>query len=106
MQGVKAYTLDSDEFNRLKDIEERYAELTKLMDANDQVWISVTSIAKAYGMTRQDVANRPWMLPKFGIMDSPEKQGKGRKRFWRYEEYLDWVAIPEKERIAMYKKQR
>jgi hypothetical protein len=58
-------------------------------------------IGNTFGMTRQEVINKPWVMPDFGHRDNPAQ--KGKKRFWHYGEYLDWVAIPIDERMKMYR---
>jgi len=45
--------------------------------------------------------NHPWHMPNFGKSENPTE--KCKKRFWHYGEYLDWIAIPEYERIKLYR---
>lgn len=101
MRVIQAYTVDADEFDRLTAIDKKYTELSKLLDVRGPRFVTVTMIADVNGMSRQEVLNRPWMLPNFGHVE--KKTNKREKRFWRYDEYLDWVAIPEYERIAIYR---
>lgn len=101
MKNILAYIIFADEYERLMTLSENYKNLVNLLEANDPQFVTAAMIANAEGLKKYDVFNRPWLLPNFGKCDSLEK-GR-RKRFWRYDEYLDWVAIPEEERRKQYK---
>jgi len=75
--------------------------LINLIEKNNSVFITVTMIANSLGLSRQDVMNHPWHMPNFGKSENPTE--KCKKRFWHYGEYLDWIAIPEYERIKLYR---
>jgi len=102
MPTILSYTIDGREFERLQEVDRKFKDLTRLIEANNPKFITVAMIANAHGITRQDAINRPWMLPNFGKTDDPSGGGR-KKRFWRFDEYLDWVGIPETERIRMYR---
>jgi hypothetical protein len=101
MSKILAYTVSSEEMERLKEVDLKYAALRCLIERNNPAFITVSMIANSLGMSRQAVTNQPWHLPNFGKVDSKLKTN--RKRFWHFEEYLDWVAIPEYERRMMYR---
>lgn len=101
MGKIKGYMIDSEEFERLTDVDLKYAALTNLIEKNNPVFVTASMIANSLGLSRQDVLNRPWLLPNFGKVEAVEE--KRRKRFWHFGEYLDWVAIPEYERIQLYR---
>jgi hypothetical protein len=101
MAKILSYSIIADEYERLMELERRYNALVKLIEANDPKFVTVSMISNAHGISRNDAFNRPWMLPNLGE-DGSEHEGR-KKRFWRYDEYLDWFAIPEIERIAMYR---
>ncbi|ADY13663.1 hypothetical protein [Sphaerochaeta globosa] len=102
MNKILSYQIASEEFDRLVEAERKYNGLIKLINANDSRFVTVLMIANAHGISRQEAINRPWMLPNFGITDF-QTEGKRKKRFWRYDEYLDWIAIPEHERITEFR---
>ena len=102
MSGINGYSISAEYYEELIETERKYNELIKLINANNPKFITVLMIANAHGISRQDAINRPWMLPNFGLTDYKAEE-KRKKRFWRYDEYLDWVAIPENERIAEYR---
>ena len=102
MSKILSYTIDAKDYERLVESDRKFEELSRLINANDPRFITVTMIANAYGISRQDAINRPWMLPNFGKTDNPS-DGVRKKRFWRFDEYLDWVAIPEHERIKQFR---
>ncbi|MPN49218.1 hypothetical protein SDC9_196833 [bioreactor metagenome] len=101
MQNVLSVTIDAKEYDRLCEVDRKFSDLSKLINANDPKFVTVLMIANAHGISRQDALNRPWLLPNFGKVDNSSESR--RKRFWRFDEYLDWVAIPEFERIREYK---
>lgn len=101
MENILSYTIDAKEYERLREVDRKFTDLTKLINANDPKFVTVLMIANAHGISRQDALNRPWLLPNFGKVDNSSESR--RKRFWRFDEYLDWVAIPEFERIREYK---
>lgn len=101
MGKIQAYTISSEEFDRLTEVDTKYAALINLIERNNPVFITVLMIANSLGLSRQDVMNRPWHMPNFGKAESPSE--KRKKRFWHYGEYLDWIAIPEYERIKLYR---
>lgn len=101
MAKIQAYTISSEDFDRLTEIEIKYTALRNLIERNNPVFVTVTMIAKSLGLNRQDAINRPWLLPNFGKTEANEE--KRKKRFWHFEEYLDWVAIPEYDRIKLYR---
>ena len=100
MRKVESYLIVAEEYERLVEIEKKLDVLKTLIEKNDPVFITVAMIANAEGLKRQDVLNRPWLMPNFGRVTNM-KEGK-RKRYWHFEDYLDWVSIPEQERIKMY----
>nr|WP_321298378.1 hypothetical protein [uncultured Sphaerochaeta sp.] len=102
MSTILSYTIDAKEFDRLREVDRKFSDLTKLIYANDPKFVTVAMIANANEISRQDALNRPWLLPNFGKVDETSDV-KRRKRFWRFDEYLDWVGIPEMERIREYK---
>lgn len=102
MGNILSYTIDAKEYERLREVDRKFTDLTKLINANDPKFVTVLMIANAHGISRQDALNRPWMLPNFGKVEGSSDEGR-RKRFWRFDEYLDWVAIPELERIREYR---
>ncbi len=102
MSKILSYTVDAKEYERLIAVDRKFTELTNIINANDPKFITVAMIANAHGINRQDAINRPWMLPNFGKFDGPTNGGR-KKRFWRFDEYLDWVEIPETDRIRMYR---
>jgi hypothetical protein len=101
MAKIQAYTISAEDFDRLTEIETKYAALKSLIEKNNPVFVTVSMIAKSVGLNRQDVINRPWLMPNFGKTDTTEE--KRKKRFWHFEEYLDWVAISEYDRIRLYR---
>jgi hypothetical protein len=101
MGKIDGYIIPKVEYDRFKEIEVKYKELTNLLEFNDPVFVTVNMIGNTLGLTRTDVANRPWLMPNFGYQNNPPC--KGKKRFWHYGEYLDWVAIPIDERMKMYR---
>lgn len=100
MRKIESYLIVAEEYERLLELEKKFDGLKKLIEKNNPVFITVAMIANAEGVNRYDVFNRPWMMPNFGRVTNM-KEGR-RKRFWHFEEYLDWIAIPEQERIKMY----
>ncbi|MBN2877998.1 MAG: hypothetical protein JXL85_10160 [Bacilli bacterium] len=101
MVGIKAYTVDAEEYERLTEMQSRYLELCRFLDVNNPGFVTVAAIGKVNGMSRQEVINKPWMMPNFGRVTDPKLFGK--KRYWTYDEYLDWVIIPEDVRIKRYR---
>lgn len=100
MRKIESYLIAAEEYERLVEIDKKFVILKNLIEKNNPVFVTVTMIANAKGMGRQDVLNRPWLMPNFGRI---EHVSEGRKkRFWHYEEYLDWTSIPEHERKGMY----
>lgn len=101
MAKIQAYTISAEDFDRLTEIETKYVALKNLIEKNNPVFVTVAMIAKSLGLNRQDAINRPWLLPNFGKIELVEE--KRKKRFWHFEEYLDWVVIPEYDRIKLYR---
>lgn len=97
MGKIQAYTISAEEFDRLTEVDAKYAALTNLIEKNNPVFITVSMIANSYGLSRQEVANRPWLLPNFGRCEGLNENRK--KRFWHFEKYLDWVAIVDQQII-------
>ncbi|MCK9547163.1 MAG: hypothetical protein M0Q37_01485 [Sphaerochaeta sp.] len=102
MGKIQAYTISAEEFHRLTEVDAKYTALTNLIEKNNPVFVTVSMIANSFGLSRQEVTSRPWLMPNFGRCERTDENRK--KRFWHFEEYLDWVAIPEYERIMMYRK--
>lgn len=101
MRKIISYSIIAEEYERLLEIDRKFNELKNLIDKNNPAFITVSMIARAQGITRQDVMNRPWLMPNFGYIETPSEHKK--KRFWRYDEYLDWIGIPEYERVQQYR---
>ena len=101
MARILSYSIVAEEYERLIDIDRKYKALANLIESNDPKFVTVSLIAKANKVNRYDVFNKPWLMPNFGE-DGSEHEGR-KKRFWRYDEYLEWIAIPEMERISMYR---
>ncbi len=101
MRKIVSYSIIAEEYERLLEIDRKFNELKTLIEKNNPAFITVSMIANAQGISRQDVLNRPWLMPNFGHIDTATEQKK--KRFWRYDEYLDWVGIPEYERVQQYR---
>jgi hypothetical protein len=99
--NILSYQIRAEEYRRLEENDKRFNELTKLIEATNPQFVSVSAIGKVNGMTRQEVINKPWMMPNFGKVTDPKLFGK--KRYWTYDEYLDWVIIPEDVRIKRYR---
>lgn len=97
MNGIVAYSITTEEYNKLIDSEARLELLLTIVRAIAGP-ISVGTIAKILGIGRDAVVNNPWRMPNLGRGQEP-----GKKRFWTVEEYLDWVIIPEEERIKMFR---
>ncbi len=102
MRGINGYSVSAEHYEELMETERKFNELVRLINTNNPRFVTVHMIANAYGISRQDAINRPWMLPNFGKTDEMT-EGKRKKRFWRFDEYLDWMAIPEHERIAEFR---
>lgn len=61
--------------------------------------VTVSDIARMEGLSVTNINERkPWILPNFGVSDY-----EGGKRKWDIETYSKWSAIPEKERIEMFR---
>ena len=103
MGKILSYSIIAEEYERLLSVDRKFKELTLIIEKNIPSFITVAMIGKAHGLTRQEVANRPWMMPNCGLMPADYDGPANRKRFWRYDEYLDWISIPEEVRIRQYR---
>lgn len=79
-------------------IDALYDRIMEIKSDEDMRILDLKQMAKLYGLSRQSLYNRKWLIPNFG-----DDMMMGSRAEWTRKEINDWVnAMPLEERKKQY----